>query len=165
MLDPCFKVCWCSDDKEKKNGISLLNEATDKVTLCTHIGDSEKMDNNESQPPSKKPRKERSLFNFMPQPDAMDSSGRIASVDDYIATSCVPMNTNPTKFWKENEKKFPVLASLAKEVLSVPSSSSLVERLFSIEGKVFTPEQCRLTDKIFEELMFIRCNNAICNEN
>ena len=89
---------------EKKNGISQLKEAADKVTLCTHTGDSENMDNNESLPPSKKPRKEQSLFNFMPQPDAMGSSGGIASVDDYIPASCVPVNTNPTKFWKEKEK-------------------------------------------------------------
>ena len=42
--------------------------------------------------------------------------------------------------------------------LSVPASSAPVERLFSIAGKVFRPERCRLTDKNFETLMFIRSN-------
>ena len=35
-----------------------------------------------------------------------------------------------------------------------------VERLFSIAGKVFTPDRCRLKDSRFEQLMFIRCNNT-----
>ena len=61
---------------------------------------------------------------------------------------------------KENQKKYPILAMLAKDVLGVPSSSAPVERLFSIAGKVFTPERCQLTDKRFEQLMFIRCNHA-----
>ena len=36
-----------------------------------------------------------------------------------------------------------------------------VERLFSIAGKVFRPDRCRLTDHTFEILMFIRCNNKL----
>ena len=62
-------------------------------------------------------------------------------------------------YWKENHRKYPPLANIAKEVLGIPSSSSAVERLFSIAGKVFTPERCRLSDDRFEQLMFIRCNN------
>ena len=67
------------------------------------------------------------------------------------------MSTDPANFWKEHQ--YQVLAKLAKEVLAVPASSAPVERLFSIAGKVFTPERCRLTDSRFEQLMFIRCNN------
>ena len=69
-------------------------------------------------------------------------------------------HVNPLTFWKENERKFPVLAKLAREFFGVPSSSSPVERLFSIAGKVFTPDRCRLKDNRFEQLMFIRCNNT-----
>ena len=66
------------------------------------------------------------------------------------------------RFWLENRSKFSALAEVhvACEVLSIPSSSSPVERLFSIAGKVFTPERCRLTDARFQELMLIiRCIN------
>ena len=47
----------------------------------------------------------------------------------------------------------------AMTTLGVPASSAPVERLFSIAGKVFKPDRCRLTDKTFETLMFIRCNS------
>ena len=39
---------------------------------------------------------------------------------------------NPAKHWRENQKKYPFLAMLAKDVLGVPSSSAPVEWLFSI---------------------------------
>ena len=64
------------------------------------------------------------------------------------------------RFWLENRSKFPILAEVAREVLSISSSSSPVERLFSIADKVLAPERCRLTDARFQELMLIiRCSN------
>ena len=69
------------------------------------------------------------------------------------------MSTDTAYFWKEHQTMCPVLAKLAKEVLAVPASSAPVECLFSIVGKVFTPERCRLTDSRFEQFMFIRCND------
>ena len=55
----------------------------------------------------------------------------------------------------------PAMSKLAKRYLSVPASSGPVERLFSIAGKIFRPERCRLTDTVFENLMFIKCNSYI----
>ena len=61
------------------------------------------------------------------------------------------------RFWLENRSKFPILAEVAREVLRILLSSSPVERLFSIAGKVFG---CCLTDARFQELMLIiRYNN------
>ena len=57
-----------------------------------------------------------------------------------------------------NNNKFPLLSNLARKHLAIPATSAPVERLFSIAGKVFRPERCRLTDKTFEQLMIIKCN-------
>ena len=54
----------------------------------------------------------------------------------------------------ENEMK----TAIAMTTIGVPASSAAVEQLFSVAGKVFRPDRCRLTDKSFETLMFIRCN-------
>ena len=70
------------------------------------------------------------------------------------------MSQNPAKYWKENQQKYPLLSRLAKDVLGVPSSFAPVERLFSIAGKVFTPERCRLTGGRFVQLTFIQCNQS-----
>ena len=55
----------------------------------------------------------------------------------------------------------PAMSKLAKQHLSVATSSSPVERLFSIAGNIFHPERCRLTDTVIENLMFIKCNSYI----
>ena len=78
------------------------------------------------------------------QPSTLDKMG------DYLETVSAQMSTDPAKYWRENQEKYPFLAMLAKEVLGVPSSSAPVERLFSIAGKVSIPERCWLTDKRFE---------------
>ena len=39
-----------------------------------------------------------------------------------------------------------------------PASSGPAERPFSNTGKIFRPERCRITDKLFEKLMFIHCD-------
>lgn len=62
----------------------------------------------------------------------------------------------------ENEDKFPILAKLAKIYLNVPATSAPVERLFSIAGKIFRPDRCRLNDSTFQMLMMIKCNEKAC---
>ena len=37
-----------------------------------------------------------------------------------------------------------------------------VERLFSMDGKIFRPDLCRLTDQTFERLSFIKNNAGFC---
>ena len=58
-----------------------------------------------------------------------------------INTYCfLPSNgSDPSKFWKDNQKEYLALAQMAKDILSMPASSAPVERLFSIAGRVFTP--------------------------
>ena len=107
----------------------------------------------------------KSPFNFMyddsdsPSTESQRQRSTLTKqVDEYIETDTAPMAQNPAKCWQDNQKKYPLLSRLAKDVLGVLSSSGPVERLFSIAGKVFTPERCRLTDGRFSQLMFIRCN-------
>ena len=83
---------------------------------------------------------EKTLFSFMPESDTVPLRSQ-SSTNDYLTASCVPMCTNPAKFWKEYQAKYSSLAKLSKEVLKVPSSSAPVERLFSIAGKIFTLER------------------------
>ena len=51
-----------------------------------------------------------------------------------------------------------ILVVIAKRVLSVPASSAPVERLFSVDGKIFRPDCCQMKDTTFECLIFIKCN-------
>ena len=65
---------------------------------------------------------------------------------------------HPLQYWKENQSTYPDLAKLACCYLHIPASSAPVERIFSIAGRVFRPDRNRLSDKRFQQLMFIGCN-------
>ena len=56
---------------------------------------------------------------------------------------------------------YPILAVIAKHVLSVSASSAPVEHLFSVDGKIFRPDRCQMKDATFERLIFIKCNKDI----
>ena len=159
ILDPRFKLRWCSDDAERARSLDLLKAALERLSPASTVV--VRVENYE--PPPKKKRK--SLFNFMyddcdsPSTESQQQRSALTKqVDEYIETDTAPMDQNPAKYWQDNQKKYPLLSRLAKDVLGVPSSSAPVERLFSIAGKVFIPERCPLTDDRFAQLMFIRCN-------
>ena len=67
---------------------------------------------------------------------------------------------NPIKFWSDPQviEKLPALSNLAKMVLSVPSSSAPVERLFSHRGIIFRPHRRQLGDDSLSKLIYLKCN-------
>jgi len=60
--------------------------------------------------------------------------------DEFKAYDLLPQilesKHDPLQWWKEHEKSFPRIASLAREYLAVPASSAGVERFFSSVGLV-----------------------------
>ena len=107
------------------------------------------------------------LFDFLDadEPITTGVAGSSESeVEEYLAQPPpLEKTSDPLQFWQTHEKKWPNLAILASRYLTIPASSAPVERLFSIAGKVFRPERASLSDKRFEELMFIRCNKWTVN--
>jgi hypothetical protein len=61
-------------------------------------------------------------------------------------------------FWLKYSLDWPELAAYTKAVLTVPASSAAVERVFSVGGAILRPSRRRLSDKLFEMLMFLKCN-------
>ena len=61
----------------------------------------------------------------------------------------LPSNGDRLGWWKRNEKLFPLLSLAAKEILSIPCSSSKSERVFSTGGQV-----CFLDELDFRILSF-----------
>ena len=158
MLDPRFKLRWCHED-EKSGYKELLNQEAMRFVSSTSEP-AEPEGRAEPAPPKRK----KSLFNYMESEIAADTENTGGDIDRYLAASCVEITTNPATYWSENTMNYPSLEPVARRLLSVPSSSAPVERLFSIAGRVFTPIRCQLKDKRFEKLMFIRCNNSVVDK-
>ncbi|XP_077308604.1 E3 SUMO-protein ligase ZBED1-like [Lithobates pipiens] len=80
----------------------------------------------------------------------------------YFSEQAIPKEENLLKWWKENEKRFPILAMLAKSYLSVPATSTPSERLFSVAGNIVTKKRASLTSaEHVYMLTFLHCNAKI----
>lgn len=66
---------------------------------------------------------------------------------------------NPCVFWKGNQYEFPVLASLARDVLSVPATGSGVERLFNTARDICHYRRGSLKPTTIQDLMMYSCTS------
>ena len=165
ILDPRFKMKWCKDgDEAKKSETMLLQRASTVVEAGPTSRDDAQSESVLAEEPVPKKKKESSkllsyLFSDTTSATSKASESSLQSeISSYLAMPSLQEDDNPLKFWKEQQTVYPHLAKLAARYLSVPASSGPVERLFSIGGKIFRPERCRLTDNNFEKLMNIKCN-------
>lgn len=76
----------------------------------------------------------------------------------YIVEPTLPRENSPRLWWKANERRFPLLAVLARDYLSIPGSSSSLERLFSRFGLVVNPRRNRIDPALARMIIF-------CHEN
>jgi hypothetical protein len=60
---------------------------------------------------------------------------------------------NPRLFWKEHEHEYPVLAKIARDILSVPASGAGVERLFNCARDICHYRRGRLKPDTIKGLM------------
>jgi hypothetical protein len=65
--------------------------------------------------------------------------------EQYSGMAREPRSTDILLWWKTNEKKFPVLARMARDYLAMPATSVPCERAFSSSDDVATDDRNRLT--------------------
>ena len=81
----------------------------------------------------------------------------LPEINDYL------VQTEIVIYFNSHQRNLPILANIAADYLNVPASSVPVERLFSVEGRVFRPDRCLLkdwysSDAIVPELtVYIEC--------
>ncbi|CAH9107303.1 unnamed protein product, partial [Cuscuta epithymum] len=63
------------------------------------------------------------------------------------------VNDTQYDWWKSKERTFPILARMAKQVLSMPVSTVAVEQEFSSTGNVLTESRSRLSAESLETLI------------
>ncbi|KAL3872287.1 hypothetical protein ACJMK2_040221 [Sinanodonta woodiana] len=73
-------------------------------------------------------------------------------------TSSIHIGDNPLMWWKVNETSFPLLAKLAKMLLTIPATSVPSERVFSTAGDVVSAQRASLTGENVDILIFLKKN-------
>ena len=78
----------------------------------------------------------------------------------YESFSLPDKHVDILQWWKTHEKVLPLLSKLAKNVLTVPASSSKSERVFSCGGNFATAKRGKLDPKKIENLTVTKLNKA-----
>ena len=68
-------------------------------------------------------------------------------------------------YWKDHQHEFPILASLARDVLTTPASGSGVERLFNSARDICHYRRGSLKPKTIRDLMMFMCTTKFDMES
>ncbi|XP_060565443.1 zinc finger BED domain-containing protein 4-like [Ruditapes philippinarum] len=156
MLDPRFKLDWCEPDNYQKfEEMLLLDVQQEQKSSETVIEDIS---------PPRKIAKRENFFSFMETSSParkrhQSGPGKIITeVEAYLNEPCIYKDEDALNYWSRNSISSPILSILAEKYLSIPCTSALVERLFSVAGNIFCPRRATMNDKTFQNLIMIKCN-------
>ena len=152
VLDPRFKLRWCSQEEQYRiksvflNKVSLLQSCY--PSYSSHLS-----------PPLTEPlRVEDDLFSFMApkssnEPVPCSSLEAETEVIKYLSQPCLDMDTDPLQFWKVQLSNFPLLAGMASTYLSLPATSPNVP--------LFDPNLSSVSNETFQRLMIVKYNSHL----
>ena len=81
-------------------------------------------------------------------------------VDKYLTQKALANNAsiNVLEYWRRHCECYPLLASLARQILCVPATSVPAERVFSTAGLTITQKRCSLSTDNVDMLIFLQKN-------
>ena len=79
-------------------------------------------------------------------------------IDNYMMEPKVDIKTNPLDWWRQNQRRFPILAILARRFLCIPATSASSERVWSAAGNIYSKKRCRLHPETACAQLFLHNN-------
>ena len=76
----------------------------------------------------------------------------------YLDEPLAAKGSDVLEWWGANEWKFPAVAAMARQHLSVPATSASAERIFSLAGRLYGDLTHGLTETNLEERMWAKIN-------
>ena len=99
------------------------------------------------------------LLSKLCQPSASTSEFELDHQKQVTGYLTEPVNnTEPLCWWRENSKRFPTVASVARKYLLIPATSVPSERIFSASGNIVTSQRSCLKPSSVEMLTFLNSN-------
>lgn len=99
----------------------------------------------------------RSRLDSIVKPNRPRSTIAGDELSQYLDSATI--DTTPLGFWKNNADRFPALAALARDILSVPATGAGVERLFNTARDICHYRRGRLSATTIQELMMFLCTS------
>lgn len=155
------------DESFNSTGVEVLTEIQrSPLSPQTSLSQTQNQPNNEvplmgtssqnqssPRPPQKK--KKTSIFSRVQLHQAAKSSKeKVADeIEEYLGSPPISEDQNPLRYWRLNDERFPILASLAARYLSLPATSASVERLFSVGGSIMRARRASMKIETAERLI------------
>ena len=131
VLDPRFKpLKFLNEEKNESVKVQLISRVTHLIeeTLIEETLTKE----TPSEPPEKKSKSALDiLIGKEEDMSTSNSNDPREHVEQYLLEKPVPRQSYVLIWWKDNSSKYPQLASIARELLSIPTTSATSERIFS----------------------------------
>ena len=116
------------------------------ITISLDMGDSDTQESDMGVPATYKRRKRTSFFNCLRTKSPTESS----EVDAFLADP----TTDPTSVLK-----YPTVAGIYRRRNTSLPASAAVERVFSVGGQIHKPTRSRLSNEMFDKLLFPKVNS------
>lgn len=79
-------------------------------------------------------------------------------IRDYTKADVPKKKMNTITWWIENEEKYPLLSTIALDIISAPLTEVSVERLFSHLNFILTKHRSTLKGTLLDDILFLRLN-------
>ncbi|XP_060858223.1 uncharacterized protein LOC132935644 isoform X1 [Metopolophium dirhodum] len=147
VCHPLFKTAWIKNDTKKQLASEYFKNACYELDeLHTNDNDNDDVEDNQM-------TDNLSSFFTWSQNSREEKSTVSDEIDRFLGTS-------PTKTLECLHNLPTIKRVFVKYNTPLPSSAS-VERVFSVGGATITKKRTNMTDKHFEEIMFLKCNTQL----
>lgn len=158
LLDPRFKKLTCFNETDKQKANTLLIKKYEKYIEENKVINIEENDGQTEENSDEFELK--SLIGSIFGNEESDEEDE-NEVDIYFNLKTAKLGSNPLHWWKNNEKRFPILCELSKEFFGISATSVPSERLFSDVGNVITNKRSSLKPEKVEKLIFLKRNTIL----
>lgn len=163
LLDPCVQHIevvreWLLDNN--KTRYEVLTEAMEDFNIDSNIEPQQQQKQNQNCISSNNIRlllsKKHSVF----------SNTSFTGLELEIANFVILKDEVPDvlSFWRSQEINFPVMAKLAKVILSKPATSAKSESAFSVAGVLLSKKRAHIEPLRAEKILFIHDNYDLCKD-
>ena len=159
LLDPRFKKIGFGDPSAYNNTVQRLTAEVAAIVATGTQGSSSESRSSTPTTENMVPETDE-LWSFIDDSVAATQSRPSTSdakvmIRTYTEHPNLARKEDPLKWWAENEKCFPFLASHAKKFFSIPATSVPSERLFSKAGEITVSKRNRVKSKNVNMLLFL----------
>ena len=170
FMDPRFRDLSFLSEVERKSLLEFASQTVKDMpsTSSPTSSDAAATTAPEIAPPAKKKsRSELAMEELLGKGNSSDeSTGEVISREEKIDKEInqlsdeapIPLTEDALVWWKENEKRYPLLRNLAARVLAAPPTSVPSEQIFSKAGLVVSKKRAALKPAIVDALLFLNKN-------